>query len=148
MATTDEIERRVAEADSARSAKRSATAQRVGELAQRRAAIAEQLSDIERELGDVLAEARDVIDVGELARFTDIPAADLTRWFTARTPTRAPTKRTRSAASGKNDTRTKNDATRRPSTPRTPTSAQPSTPPESNTDAGADAPARVPVEGA
>lgn len=84
MATKQEIERRVAEADTARSTRRSATAQRVGDLAHRRAAIAEQLSDIERELGDVLADASDVIALEELARFTDIPAADLTRWLGAR----------------------------------------------------------------
>lgn len=80
MATTEEIERRVEEADAARSAQRSAAAKRIGELAQRRAEIAEQLNDIERELGDVLVEAGAVMEVDELARFTDIPAADLNRW--------------------------------------------------------------------
>jgi hypothetical protein len=88
VVTKQEIERRVAEADTARSTRRSAAAQRVGELAHRRAAIAEQLSDIERELGEVLAEASDVIALDELARFTDIPAADLTRWLGARKTTR------------------------------------------------------------
>lgn len=57
MATTEEIQRRVEQTDTARSAKRSAAAQQVGELAARRAAIAEQLADIERALGDVLAAA-------------------------------------------------------------------------------------------
>src|SRR5207248_8213102 len=84
MTTSQEIERRVAEADAARSTTRSAAAQRIGELAQRRAAIAEQLCEVERELGEVLAEAADVIEIGELARFTDVPAADLTRWLTNR----------------------------------------------------------------
>lgn len=93
MATTDEIRRRVEDADTARSARRSAAAQRIGELARRRAAIAEQLDDIERQLGDVLADARDVIDVDELARFTDVPPADLTRWLTSRKTTRVKRKR-------------------------------------------------------
>lgn len=85
MVTSDEIERRVEQSDAARSAKRSAAARRVGELARRRAAVAAELSDLERELGDVLVKAQDVIDVNELARFTDVAASDLTRWLTART---------------------------------------------------------------
>lgn len=89
MATPAEIERRIEENDAARSAKRSAVAKRVGELAQRWAATREQLADIERELGDVLMDAQDVIDVDELARFTDIAATDLTQWLTARTARKA-----------------------------------------------------------
>ena len=85
MATTEEeIERRVDEADTVRRARRSAAATRVGKLAARRAEIAEQLSEIERELGDVLVESSDVIEIGELAKFTDVPAGDLTRWLTDR----------------------------------------------------------------
>ncbi|WP_216211081.1 hypothetical protein [Amycolatopsis aidingensis] len=101
MATTDEIERRVAEADAARSARRTAAAKRVGELAQRRAAVAEELRAIERELGDALATDSDVIDVDELAQFTDVPAAELTRWLTNRKPVRASTTRKRPVKSGK-----------------------------------------------
>lgn len=93
MATAEEIRRRVEDTDTARSAKRSAAAEQIGELAARRATIAEQLDDIERQLGDVLAAARDVMDIDELARFTDVPAADLTRWLAARKPTRAKRKR-------------------------------------------------------
>jgi hypothetical protein len=101
MPTPDEIDRRVEEADTARHAKRSAAAQQIGELAQRRAIIAEQLDDVERELGDVLAVSRDVMDIDELARFTDVPAADLTRWLTARKATRTKRKKpTPSASSG------------------------------------------------
>jgi hypothetical protein len=88
MATTEEIERRVEEADAARSAKRAAAAKCVGELAQLRAEVAEKLGDIERELGDVLAESSDVIGVDELAKFTDVPAADLTQWLNGRKTTR------------------------------------------------------------
>lgn len=103
MATTEEIERRVAEADTARSAQRSAAAKRVGELAQRRAAIAEQLSTVERELGDALAESTEVIGLDELARFTDIPAADLNRWLgnrkTSRPKRKKPARRASSATS-------------------------------------------------
>ena len=100
--TEEEIERRVKEADAVRSARRSAAARRVGELAQRRAAIAEQLSDIERELGEVLAESRDVIDLDELARFTDVPATDLTRWLDGRKTTRTKRKKTASGSGAKN----------------------------------------------
>ncbi|WP_240690761.1 MULTISPECIES: hypothetical protein [unclassified Amycolatopsis] len=99
MATTEEIERRVEEADAARSAKRSAAAKRIGELAQQRASIAEQLSNIERELGDVLAESTDVMDIAELARFTDIPAADLNRWLNSRKTSRPKRKKPAGRAS-------------------------------------------------
>ncbi|MFD0201417.1 hypothetical protein ACFVG9_11665 [Saccharothrix carnea] len=95
MATPEEIRQRVEQADTARSARRAAAAQQVGELAQRRTAIAEQLEDIERQLGDVLAAAQDVIDVDELAEFTDLKVADITHWLagrkTARTKRRKPT---------------------------------------------------------
>ncbi|NKQ51988.1 hypothetical protein HFP15_03725 [Amycolatopsis sp. K13G38] len=113
MATTQEIERRVAEADAARSAQRSAAAQRIGELAQRRATVAEQLGDIERELGEALAQARDVIGIDELARFTDVPAADLTRWLGSRKSSRPQRKTPKPTgdASG-----VKNAARREPST--------------------------------
>jgi predicted ATP-dependent protease len=95
MATTEEIERRVEEADASRSAQRTAAAKRVGELAQRRAEAAEKLAEIERELGDVLAESSDVISFDELARFTDVPAVELNRWLNGRKIARP--KRTRTA---------------------------------------------------
>ncbi|GAA1937798.1 hypothetical protein [Amycolatopsis minnesotensis] len=125
MATTEEIERRVAEADAARSAKRSAAAQRIGELAQHRAAVAEQLGDIERELGEALAEASDVIEIDELAQFTDVPAADLTGWLNSRKssrPKRKKPKPTVSASGAKNATR------RGPSTGEAHAASQASTP--------------------
>jgi hypothetical protein len=84
MATTEEIERRVQQADAARCAARAAAARQVGELAGRRAVLAEQLDEIERELGDVLAAVQDLMDVDELAAFTNLSAADLTRWRDAR----------------------------------------------------------------
>ncbi len=89
MTMSDEIRRRVEEADIARSATRSAAAQRIGELAGRHATIADQLADVERQLGDALAEAQAVIDIPELARFTEVSPVDLTRWLTNRKPTRA-----------------------------------------------------------
>ncbi|MCE7011723.1 hypothetical protein LWC34_54260 [Kibdelosporangium philippinense] len=137
MATPDEIERRVEENDSARSAKRAAASKRVGELAQRRADIADQLADIERELGDVLAEASDVIGTDELAKFTDVPLADLNQWLNGRKSTRTKRKKpTGGAAAAKSDTS-------RGSPPaKTPTVPEPATP---RSDA-ADAPARVPAE--
>ncbi|MFB9730072.1 hypothetical protein [Haloechinothrix salitolerans] len=122
MATTDEIERRVEQADAARSAKRSATAKRVGELAQQRAAIAEQLSDIERELGDVLAESTDVMEIAELASFTDIPAADLNRWLNSRKTARPKRKKPAGRASS-----TKTATSPASSTRDTPTADAPST---------------------
>lgn len=98
IATAEEIDRRVEAADTARRAKRSAAAKEVGELAQRRTVLAEQLAEVERQLGEVIADASDVLEIDELARFTDIPAADLTAWLTARKLPRT-TKKKRSAAS-------------------------------------------------
>ncbi|MEC3974935.1 hypothetical protein [Amycolatopsis sp. H20-H5] len=139
VATTDEIERRVEEADATRHAKRSAAAQQVGELAARRAVIAGQLGDIEGQLGNALAAAHEVMDIDELARFTDVPAADLTRWLTARKPAR--TKRKKPAAGVESDT------SREPSAARTPAVGQVSTPPASAAPRSGIAPARVPCGG-
>jgi hypothetical protein len=140
MATPEEIRCRVEEADTARSARRSAAAQQVGELAQRRAAIAEQLADIERQLGDVLADAKDVMDVDELARFTDVPVADLTRWLTARKPTRTKRKRPATGSPGE-----ESDTSRGPATARPPTAGLGSTlsAPAAPRAGTGDAPARV-----
>jgi hypothetical protein len=151
MATPEEIERRVEEKDAPRTARRSAAAKRVSELAQRRAAIVEQLEDIERELGDVLVDAHDVIDVDELARFTDVKAADLTRWLEAGRTARTKRKKPAGAAAGaKNDTSRRSSAAKAPTrTPvRTPTADQESALPESaaTRDGAADASARVPAE--
>jgi hypothetical protein len=125
MATTEEIERRVEEADAARSARRAAAAKQIGDLAQRRAAIAEQLSDVERELGDVLAESNDVIEINELAKFTDVPAADLTQWLNNRKTTRPRRKKPADGPPG-----TKSNASRGPSAAGTTTNGQASTLPE------------------
>ena len=141
MTTTDEIQRRVEQADAARSAKRSAAAQQVGELAQHRTAIDEQLNDIERQLGDVLADAQEVMNIDELARFTDVPAADLTRWLTARKPTRTKRKRPAAATSGVDS-----DTKRGPSGARTPTTVQASTRPEPAAPRVGAENARVPAE--
>lgn len=147
MATTDEIRRRVEAADSARSAKRAATAQQVGELAQRRAALVEQLDDIERQLGDVLASASDVIDIDELARFTDVPTADLTRWLDARTTRK--TNRTKRKRPGASAPAAKGDTSRDASAARTPAHSQPPLPPQpvaprtDTVDASAGVPAEV-----
>ncbi|MFD5089159.1 hypothetical protein ACFWMR_01065 [Amycolatopsis thailandensis] len=135
IATAEEIDRRVEAADTARRAKRSAAAKEVGELAQRRTALVEQLDEVERQLGEVLADASDVLDIDELARFTNIPAADLTAWLTPRKPPRA-TKKKRPAAI------TPSGA---PSATKTATNGQAPVPPEPavpRTDS-ADAPERV-----
>ncbi|MCC8245028.1 hypothetical protein [Saccharothrix luteola] len=105
MTTPEEIRRRVEQTDAARSVRRAAAAQQVGELAHRRAAIIEQLEDVERELGDVLAEAQDVIGVDELARFTDLKPADLTAWVTGRRTGRGKRKKTTGASSTRSDMR-------------------------------------------
>lgn len=86
MITTDEIERRVQKVDADKSARRTAAAREVGELARRRGVLADQLADVERKLGTVIAGAADVVDIHELAEFTDVPAADLTGWLTAGKP--------------------------------------------------------------
>jgi hypothetical protein len=138
MATPDDIERRVEENDGPRTARRSSAAQQIGELAQRRAVIAEQLADIERELGDVLVASSDDIDINELARFTDVPAADLTRWLDGRRTTR--TKRKKSAAGASTG---KADTIRRPSAARTSAVDHASRSPEPAPRADVDVPERV-----
>lgn len=128
MATTEEIARRVEQADTARSARRAAAAQRVGELAQRRAAVAEQLDQVERALGDELAAVQDVMDVDELAVFTDVPAADLTRWLTARTtrkPVRAKRKRGVNPAGDDRVTTSRRSTANTPSATRDPAASEP-----------------------
>ena len=91
--TPDEIERRVAENDTARSARRVAAARQVGELAKQHTVIATQLADIERRLGAILAEADEVVTIDELATFTDVPTATLTEWRAAHKPHRAKRKK-------------------------------------------------------
>ncbi|MCG3755822.1 hypothetical protein [Amycolatopsis sp. Poz14] len=129
MATSEEIELRVESEDSARSAKRSAAAKRIGELAERRSAIVSELNDVERELGEVLVDSSAVIEIGELARFTDVAAADLTRWLEnqlknqkgERAKRKKPTR-----GSGPN-----NASRQKPATVRTPSIEKPATPGES-----------------
>ncbi len=105
MATPEEIRRRVEQADTIRSARRAAAAQQIGELAGRRAAIAEQLAEVERELGDVVADAQDVIDVDELAAFTDLKPSDLTGWLAGRKPGRGKRRKAATATGAPSDTR-------------------------------------------
>ncbi|WP_370944749.1 hypothetical protein AB5J62_37325 [Amycolatopsis sp. cg5] len=135
IATAEEIDRRVEAADTARRAKRSAAAKEVGELAQRRTVLAEQFAEVERQLGEVLADASDVLEIDELARFTNIPAADLTAWLTSRKPPRT-AKKKRPAATASSGA---------PSAAKTSTNGQASVPPQPavpRTDS-ADAPDRV-----
>jgi hypothetical protein len=147
MATTEEIEQRVQQADAARSTRRAAAARQVSELAERRAVLAEQLDDIERELGDVLAAVRDVMDVDELAAFTDLPAADLTRWLTART-TRKPTRtsRQRPAVAGDAGRGNGNGRSRRATTPTPKASPMPAPAEPRASSSAVDEAARVPVD--
>ncbi|WP_146175170.1 hypothetical protein [Umezawaea tangerina] len=98
MATPEEIRQRVQEIDIARSARRAAAAQQVGELAGHRASIVAQLAVVERELGEVVADAQDVIDVDELAAFTDLKPSDLTGWLEGRKATRGRRKKTTTAS--------------------------------------------------
>ncbi|GAA1029192.1 MULTISPECIES: hypothetical protein [Amycolatopsis] len=122
MATTDEeIERRVEENDAPRTAERKAAAKRVRQLARQRAEAAEKLADVERELGDVLAESSDVIGVEELAKFTDVPAADLNQWLNGRRTTRPKRKRTTA-----NSSAAKDHANHTPPTATTAATGQPS----------------------
>lgn len=135
MATPEEIERRIKANDSPKTVKRSAAAKRIGELAHRRATVAEQLGDVERELGDVLAESSDLIGTDELAKFTDIPIADLDRWLNDRKPKR--TNRKRSAPAAKADTGQDRPAATTATSGRTPA-------PAASQPVLADASARVP----
>jgi hypothetical protein len=139
MATPEEIKRRVTESDADRTARRSAAATQIGELAQRRAALAEQLDDLERELGDVLVAARDVLDITELAQFTDISAADLARWLEARRTSRTKRRKATAGAPAKSVTN------RGQSTVRAPRGGQPTPRPEPASPR-ADSPVRVAAE--
>jgi hypothetical protein len=98
MVTSDEIERRVEEADTARRARRTAAAKRLGKLAQEHADLAENLAAIERELGELLAEASPDITIDELATFTGVSVADLEQWQSTRKPTRHRRKRATAAS--------------------------------------------------
>lgn len=144
MLTTEEIQRRVKEADADRGAKRSATAARVGELAKRRAAVAEQLADVDRELGDVIAESSDVIEIDELARFTEVPAADLTQWLNSRKATRPKRKRATAGTSiAKNDAPHGVATAETPSTGQLPTSTVHASTPVDASQSSARVPAEV-----
>ncbi|EWC64539.1 hypothetical protein UO65_0146 [Actinokineospora spheciospongiae] len=122
MATPEEIRRRVENTDTARSARRAAAAQRVGDLAARRTVIVEQLRDVERELGDVLTEAQDVIGVEELAKFTDLNVEDLTGWLAARKSTRSKRGKATRASGGRGGAR----RTSEPGTPAAENTGDPS----------------------
>jgi len=89
MPTDDEVEHRIEDVDAPRTARRKAAARQVNQLAQRRAAIVAQLEDVEGQLGQIIADAEDVITIDELARFTDLKAADLNQWAAGRKTTRA-----------------------------------------------------------
>lgn len=93
MATTDDIARRVEEADSARSARRTKGAQLVGGLAHERTAVVQRLADIDQQIGDAIVDYSDVINVDELAEFTDTAPGELTQILNARKPNRGGRKR-------------------------------------------------------
>ncbi|WP_198545363.1 MULTISPECIES: hypothetical protein [Amycolatopsis] len=144
MATGEEIERRVEEADSARSARRAAAAKQVGDLAQRRSEVADQLTAIEMELGETLAAANDVISIDELAQFTDVPTADLVRWLDARKPVRAKRKRSNAnAATAKADNNHRSSSTKTPATSQESAAPEVVVPNATTTEARASAPATV-----
>lgn len=96
MTTIDDIARRVEEADSARSARRTKAAQLVGDLARERSAVVQRLADIDQQIGDAIVENGDVIGLDELAKFTDVATADLTQILNAHKQPRG--RRKRSAA--------------------------------------------------
>ncbi|MET9628303.1 hypothetical protein ABZX92_12645 [Lentzea sp. NPDC006480] len=97
MPSPDEIRLRVSQADKALSIRRAACAEKVGDLAQRCKALAAELHDTERQLGEVLAESKGVIELEELAKFTEVPVADLTRLSAAAKPRRGRRKRAATA---------------------------------------------------
>ncbi len=80
MATSEEIQNRVDEFDSARSARRKAAAYQVSELAGRHDELVTQVDEVKRKLAEVLVEYSDVITVEELARFTEVPESHLEQW--------------------------------------------------------------------
>lgn len=96
MTTIDDIARRVEDADSARSARRTKAAQLVGELAHERVAVVQRLADIDQQIGDAIVENGDVITVDELAKFTGVAAGDLAQILDSRKHSRG--RRRKSAA--------------------------------------------------
>ncbi|WP_309114713.1 hypothetical protein [Saccharothrix sp.] len=118
MATPEEIRRRVETADTARSTRRADTAQKIAELAQQRAQIVQQLGEVDRALAAVLAEAQDVMDIDELAEFTDLKPADLNQWLGRRRSGRG--KRTKTA-SERGDARRPSSGARSPIPEQSPT---------------------------
>jgi len=142
MATAQEIEDRVEQADTARSATRAAAAQQVSALAERRAAIAEQLADIDDQLGDALATASKVMSITELAAFTDIPAADLTQWHAPGKPSRSKRKKPTAGPAATGSTTGRGPSTTKALTPgQDPAPAEPA----ASRTAAAQTPARVPA---
>ena len=93
MATSEEIQNRVDEFDSARSARRKAAAHQVSELARRHDELVTQVDEVKRKLAEVLAEYSDVITVEELARFTEVPESHLEQWRDGVKPGRAKKRR-------------------------------------------------------
>ncbi|SEP53800.1 hypothetical protein [Amycolatopsis saalfeldensis] len=120
MTTSDEIGRRVTANDVPLTEQRTLAAQRIGDLAQQHAAVAHQLAALERELGEVLAESTGIIRIDELADFTDIPAADLTRWLDALKPAAAKRKK----ATGNAPATKRAVVERKPSAAATPTAGK------------------------
>ncbi|MET9225585.1 hypothetical protein [Lentzea sp. NPDC003310] len=104
MATTDDIARRVQEADSARSARRTKAALLVGELTHERTVVLHRLGEIDQQIGDVIVEHNDVIAVEELAAFVDTSATDLEQIVSARRPNRGRRKRRTAAPSSSDST--------------------------------------------
>lgn len=94
MATPDEIQHRVDEFDSARSARRKAAAHQVSELAVRHDELVSEVDKVKRTLAEVLAEYSDVITVEELARFTEVPVSHLEQWQDGAKPGRNKKRRT------------------------------------------------------
>ncbi|GAA3588296.1 hypothetical protein GCM10022222_86070 [Amycolatopsis ultiminotia] len=86
VALNDEIDRRVTENDIPLTERRSAAAKQVAELARRRVAIAADLHDVDEELARTLTASAKIMEIAELARFTDVSAADLSRWLDAGQP--------------------------------------------------------------
>ncbi|SDN05809.1 hypothetical protein [Allokutzneria albata] len=136
MTTPEEVQRRVADSDASRSTRRAEAAKQIFELAQRRTAVAQHLEDVERQLGEILTNASEDIAIDELARFTDIPVADLTRWRDMRPTARTKRRKTAGGATGtKNTTRRATAAEPTPPRPR-----------DATTPGTADTPAPTPME--
>lgn len=130
MPTSDEINRRVKEADTPRTEKRSQVCTRIAELAEQRATQAAQLAETEHQLGEILADAGEVITIDEVARITEVPATDLDQWLAGRKTVRGKRKQSTGGGRSRKHDQHQDTAATTPADVETPTPREPAASPD------------------